>query len=35
MILLSQFIVWVHISFSYRDTKILDRNVNSFPRFFR
>ena len=28
--LLSQFTVWVHISFSYRDTKILDRNVNSF-----
>ena len=28
--LLSQFIVWVHISSSHRDTKILDENVNSF-----
>ena len=28
--LLSQFTVWVHISSSHRDTKILDENVNSF-----
>ena len=28
--LLSQLTVWVHISSSHRDTKILDENVNSF-----